>query len=258
MMVVEVPGTLLTEEVAIVTGAAQGNGRAIALGLARAGARVAIGDINEEGLAAVRTEILENGQSACFAHVLDVTDKTGCADFVMAAAAALGPPSILVNNAGVIARSPLEDADFDAQWDRIFDVNVSGTRNMTAACLSALKETKGRIVNLGSILSFRAGPTTSAYAASKGAIAQITRSHAVELAPYGIRVNALAPGVIATPMTEVTRTNPQAIAPFLAHTPMNRVGEAEELIGPVLFLASHLSSYVTGVILPVDGGYLAV
>ena len=136
-------------------------------------------------------------------------------------------------------------------------VNLGGVKTMVRALLPQLRKTRGRIVNLGSIMSISAGPGLGAYAASKGAVLQLTKALAHDLAPDGIRVNAIAPGVIATPMTTVTRENPQAIGRFMAHTPLGRVGEPEELVGPVLFLASDMSSYVTGALLPVDGGYLA-
>mgnify|MGYP001797396234 CR=1 FL=1 len=129
---------------------------------------------------------------------------------------------------------------------------------MLLAALEELSAREGRIVNLASILSTRASPDVSAYAATKGAIAQLTRAWALELAPRGIRVNALAPGVINTPMTRDTRENPEALAGFLRHTPMGRVGEPEELVGPTLFLVSPWSTYVTGAVLPVDGGYLTL
>lgn len=240
----------LTGQAAIVTGAARGNGAAIAHGLAAAGAKVALGDVLDASAVAAETGGL--------AHALDVTDPASCAAFTAAAEAAHGPASILVNNAGIIHRDPVDAPAYAETWDRTLRVNVDGTRNMVLAALPGLRATKGRIVNLGSIMSFRGAGTITAYAASKGAIAQFTRALAVELAPDGIRVNAIAPGVIATPMTEATRANPTAIAAFLAHTPMARVGEAEELVGPVLFLASDLSSYITGTVLPVDGGYLAL
>jgi NAD(P)-dependent dehydrogenase (short-subunit alcohol dehydrogenase family) len=113
------------------------------------------------------------------------------------------------------------------------------------------------VVNLGSIASFVGYRNSASYAASKGGVIQLTKALACDLAPDGVRVNGIAPGVIATPMTEGTRANPEAMARFMGHTPLARVGQPEELVGPVLFLASHLSSYVTGVMLPVDGGYLA-
>lgn len=243
-------------EVAVVTGAAQGNGLAIARGLAMAGARVVVCDVNgpavEAAAAAIRAE---SGESRAFE--VDVTDSASVERFASASRGAFGPAAILVNNAGIIRRSPVDDARFDEDWADVFRVNVDGVKNMVRAFLPQLRETRGRIVNLGSIMSVSAGPGLSAYAASKGAVLQLTRALAHDLAPDGIRVNAIAPGVIATPMTKVTRETPEAIGRFMAHTPLRRVGEPEELVGPVLFLASDLSTYVTGVLLPVDGGYLA-
>jgi NAD(P)-dependent dehydrogenase (short-subunit alcohol dehydrogenase family) len=165
---------------------------------------------------------------------------------------------VLVNNAGVIRRTPFDAPGYRADWDLTLRVNVGGAVNMVSAFLPQLRATKGRVINLGSIMSFVSSRNNSSYAASKGAVLQLTKSLAAELAGDGIRVNGIAPGVISTPMTEATRRDPQAIERFLGHTPLGRVGEPEELVGPVLFLASRLSTYVTGVMLPVDGGYLAV
>lgn len=247
--------SLLSHSVAVVTGAAQGNGRAIALGLARHGAAVAVGDLQEDAVAEVADEIRRAGGSA-FSARLDVSDRNSCMEFRQGVERSLGAAAVLVNNAGVIRRCGLDEPGFEEDWDVVFRVNVTGTRNMVRAFLPDLRATGGRIVNLGSIMSFSAGARLSAYAASKGAVLQLTKALAQELAPAGIRVNAIAPGVIATPMTEATRQAPQAIGRFMAHTPMGRVGEPEELVGPVVFLASSLSSYVTGVMVPVDGGYL--
>ena len=243
-------------EVAVVTGAAQGNGLAIAQGLAKAGARVAICDVNGASAQAAAASINEDGGTA-FAAEIDVVDRDQVKRFAFDVEAHLGQAAILVNNAGIIRRTPIDDAGFDDDWDAIFKVNVDGIRNMVRAFLPQLRATQGRIVNLGSIMSVSAGPGLGAYAASKGAVLQFTRALAHDLAPQGVRVNAIAPGVIATPMTKVTRETPEAIGRFMAHTPLGRVGEPEELVGPVLFLASHLSTYVTGALLPVDGGYLA-
>lgn len=249
---------LLAGQVVVVTGAAQGNGRAIALGLARAGAAVAVADINGSGALAVATEIAAAGGKA-FGAALDVSDAKACAAFAAAAEAALGAAcSVLVNNAGIIRRVAIDDPDYDRHWLDTLGVNVTGMKNMTRALLPQLRKTKGRIVNLGSINSFATGARATTYTASKGAVLQFTRALAAELAPEGIRVNGIAPGVIDTPMTEATRADPAAIGRFMAHTPMGRTGKPEELIGPVLFLASDMSSYVTGAMLPVDGGYLTV
>lgn len=247
----------LEEAVAVVTGAGQGNGAAIAKGLAKAGAKLALADINEAAVHQTASEIEARGGRA-FACGLDVTDADAVETFTQQTREELGPAKILVNNAGVIHRMPIDEADHPDAWAKTFAVNVDGTRLMARAYLSQLTETQGSIINLGSIMSVTTGPGLTAYAASKGAVAQFTKALANELGPRGVRVNALLPGVIATPMTQATRDNPEAISKFLMHTPMGRVGEPDELVGPVLFLASDAASYVTGALLPVDGGYLTV
>lgn len=246
----------IRDQVAVVTGAAQGNGRAIALGLARAGAKVACCDVQAGPLDGLVREITDSGGVAR-AIAFDVSDRVRCAEVATEVADALGQTSILVNNAGIIRRTVPDDETFAEDWDAIMAVNATGVMDVTRAFLPQLRATKGRVVNLGSIMSLSAGPNISAYAASKGAVMQLTKALAHDLAPDGIRVNAIAPGVIATPMTEVTRQNPDAIGRFMANTPLGRPGQPDELVGPVLFLASDASSYVTGAVLAVDGGYLA-
>jgi NAD(P)-dependent dehydrogenase (short-subunit alcohol dehydrogenase family) len=244
------------EKVAVVTGAAQGNGRAIAVALAGAGAAVACCDLQADSLAATVAGITAAGGRA-LAVALDVTDAAQCAAAAAQVRAALGDAAVLVNNAGIIRRTPLDAETFAADWEAVMAVNATGVMQVSRAFLDQLKATRGSIVNLGSIMSVTAGAGLSAYAASKGAVLQLTRAMAHDLAPFGIRVNAIAPGVIETPMTEATRADPAAIGRFMAHTPMRRVGRPEELAGPVLFLASSAASYVTGALLPVDGGYLS-
>ena len=245
----------LKGKLAVVTGAGQGNGAAIAKGLARAGARVALADINGEAVERVAAEIMAEGGQA-LSTVLDVTDANAAIEWAKDVRSTFGTVSILINNAGVIRRTPLGAPNYNEDWAATFAVNVDGPRNMVAAFLDQLKAAGGAVVNIGSIMSLQAGPSLTAYAASKGAIAQYTKALAQDLAPHGIRVNALLPGVIATPMTAATRDDPAAIARFMAHTPMGRVGQPDELVGPVIFLVSDAASYVTGALLPVDGGYL--
>ncbi len=248
---------LLDNVVAIVTGGAQGIGAAIAEGISRHGAITAVSDVNLEGAEAVAARIRAlGGQARSFA--CDVSDRSACEALARDVETALGPTKVLVNNAGILIRGTLEDSDYEDRWRRTLDVNVMGVVNMTMTCLPALRKTKGRVVNVGSIRSFTVDRSAAWYSASKGAILQITKSFAVELANDGIRVNAIAPGIIATPMTAATRANPEKVASFLRDVPMNRVGEAEELVGAAVFLASDMSSYVTGAIVPVDGGFLSI
>ncbi|WP_185804991.1 SDR family NAD(P)-dependent oxidoreductase [Pontivivens nitratireducens] len=252
----EASDDLLKGDVAVITGAAQGNGAAIARGLAAAGAAVLLCDMNETGAKAEADRIkAEGGRAEGLA--LDVTDRAACASFADRAKEVFGNVSILVNNAGITRRTAPHEADFLNHLDAQVAVNLNGTANMVVALLSQLKATGGRVVNIGSIASFVAYRNSASYAASKGGVLQLTKALACDLASEGVRVNGIAPGVIATPMTEGTRANPEAMERFMAHTPMGRVGQPEELVGPVLFLASRLSSYVTGTMLPVDGGYLA-
>lgn len=241
--------------VAVVTGAAQGNGKAIALGLAAVGAKLIVCDIQGDAVAEVAEEIRQSGGQA-ISLAVDVTDRSSC-NAVATATAFDTPVKILVNNAGIVRRTTLDDDTIAQDWDAVMAVNATGCLNMVLALLPQLRQSKGRIINIASIMSVAAGPNLVAYAASKGAVLQMTRALAHDLADEGIRVNALAPGVIDTPMTAVTRANPEAIGRFMAHTPLRRPGQPEELVGPVLFLASDMSSYVTGALLPVDGGYLA-
>ena len=165
---------------------------------------------------------------------------------------------LLVNNAGIIIREGTSSPNAEANWKKSIDVNVHGTFNVSYAWLSAIKATKGTIINIASIAAYAGQGASLGYSPSKGAVKMLTQSLAAELAPLGVRVNALAPGVIETPMTGATRENPTKLGSFMTRIPMGRVGQTEDLVGPVIFLASDMSRYVTGVTLPVDGGFLAV
>lgn len=249
-------GALLAGRLAFVTGAGQGNGRAIALGLARAGARVVATDIDADTAAETAALVRAEGGTA-WSWALDVTRADDCHALAATVSATCGAVDLLVNNAGIILREGSSSPDAAANWKRTLDVNLNGCFNVTQAFLAAIKATRGTIVNISSIAAFAGQGGSLGYSPSKAAIRLYTQSLAVELAPAGVRVNALAPGVIATPMTAPTRAAPERLASFMTRIPMGRVGEPDELVGPVLFLSSALSSYVTGATLPVDGGFLA-
>jgi NAD(P)-dependent dehydrogenase (short-subunit alcohol dehydrogenase family) len=248
----------LSGRIALVTGAARGVGAAVAAGLARAGAAVVLTDLE---LPAVRraTDALCNAGCRAWAYALDISDAAACRRVAEQVSREVGSVAVLVNNAGVQLRGGnLDDPETPQKWRGHFAVNVDGPFNITRAFLPALRATRGCVVNVASIQSFVANLVSPGYAASKGALLQFTRTLAAELAVHGIRVNAIAPGLTATPMTDASRADPAHMERYLAHVPMRRVAEVEEMVGPVLFLASDAASYVTGVTVPVDGGYLVV
>ncbi len=252
-----IPG-LLDGRLALVTGAGRGNGRAIARGLARAGARVVATDIDGDAARETARLIAGDTGGGAWAHALDVTDPAACVDLVAWVAGQAGAIDLLVNNAGIILREGIDSEHAPANWRRTLSVNLDGTFNVTHACLAALKSTRGTIVNVASIAAFAGQPGSLGYSPSKAAIRLFTQSLAAELAPHGVRVNAIAPGVIETAMTEPTLADPARREGFMRRIPMARVGQPDDLVGPVVFLSSGMSAYVTGATLAVDGGFLAV
>lgn len=248
---------LLDGRLALITGAGQGNGRALAIGIAQAGARVVVTDVNDATVQETAKLVREQGGEV-WAFVLDVTSPADCQALAARVEKEIGKIDLLVNNAGIIIREGMASPDAAANWKKTIDVNVHGTFNVTHAWLPAIKDTKGSIINIASIAAYAGQGGSLGYSPSKGAIKMFTQSLAQELAPAGVRVNALAPGVIETAMTAATRENPERLKSFMTRIPMGRVGQTEDLIGPVIFLASDMSRYVTGITLPVDGGFLAV
>jgi NAD(P)-dependent dehydrogenase (short-subunit alcohol dehydrogenase family) len=190
--------------------------------------------------------------------VLDVTSTEACKALAARIGSEIGQVDLLINNAGIIIREGTGSANAEANWKKSIDVNVHGTFNVSYAFLAPIKATKGSILNITSIAAYAGQGGSLGYSPSKGAVKMFTQSLAAELAPLGVRVNALAPGVIETPMTAATRENPEKLVSFMTRIPMGRLGQTEDLIGPVIFLASDMSRYVTGVTLAVDGGFLAV
>jgi NAD(P)-dependent dehydrogenase (short-subunit alcohol dehydrogenase family) len=175
------------------------------------------------------------------------------ADQVQACVAQFQQLDVLINCAGVIRRGQEHDPDVFAQ---VMEINVQGTMRLCTAARGLLAQSRGCIINTASMLSFFGGGLVPAYSASKGAVAQLTKSLAIAYAPNGVRVNAIAPGWIATPLTQALQDDASRSAVILGRTPMARWGTPADVAGPVLFLASPAAAFVTGVILPVDGGYL--
>ena len=253
---------LLQNHIAVVTGAGSGIGRAIANGYAREGARVVVLDMNETAAADVAKEIRDAGSQAV-SYLLDVTKRDDCVAVAKTIAEKVGPVSILVNNAGIARRNGMLGAAEAVinDWEDIIAINLTGVFNVTHAFLAPLRASKGRIVNIGSIQSFVhvRTPSSPAYTASKHGVLGFTKALAAELGKEGVRVNAIGPGFIATPLNANARANnPELVKTFLDHTPLGRAGTAEDIVGPAIFLASDLSAYVSGEIVMVDGGYRAV
>src|SRR5262245_18435379 len=253
---------LLQGHIAAVTGGASGIGRAIALGYAREGAMVIILDSNGEGELATAKAIEAAGGKA-WGFTLDVTERESCRSLAGRIEAEIGKVSVLVNNAGINRRNAFagDRAAVVKDWQDILAVNLGGVFNVTHAFLDQLRATRGRIVNIGSVQSFVhvRTPNSAAYTTSKHGVLGFTRALAAELGKDGVRVNAIGPGLIETPLNEKVRaTNPDLVQVFLDHTPLGRAGKPDDIVGPAVFLASDLSSYVTGCIVMVDGGYRAI
>lgn len=248
---------LLEGRLALVTGAGQGIGAALAEGLAKAGARVIATDI--DGIAARETaERLGASGHEAWGFTLDVVDPEAAKKLAARIEAEIGPVSILINNAGICPRNTIDAPDVRESWERAMAVNLDGTLNVTLAFVPQLRRTRGAVVNMASIAAFVSTATSISYSTSKAAVKMLTQNLAQELAKDGVRVNALAPGTIETTLTEATRNDPVRREKFLSRIPMGRFGRTEDLVGPVVFLVSDMAGYVTGTTLVVDGGYLAV
>lgn len=246
----------LSGEVAVITGGGRGIGLSIAEALASWGARVILVDINgrgEEATARLRATGADASYLAC-----DVTDSVAVESLLDRILAEHGRLDVLVNNAGISARIPAEHYPDDA-LDAMIALNLKGVFHAMrgAARRWIMRGTRGRIVNLASFAGIVADPLSAPYAATKGAVVQLTRTCAVEWAPHGIRVNAIGPGYVRTEMTARTLDMPETCAAIRARTPLGRAAIPEEIAGAALFLASEASSYVTGHVLMVDGGWTA-
>lgn len=246
----------LNAKVAVVIGGASGIGKSIALGLADAGADVVCSSRRASEVQAMAEEIRAKGRRS-IEITSDVTDRSTLDALLAAVLKEFGKVDILVNCAGITKRAPTLDFP-EEEWNRILDTNLNGTlRCCQVFGRHMLQRGYGRIVNIASLSSFVGLFEVAAYAASKAAVASLTKSLAVEWGPKGVLVNAIAPGVFPTPLNAKLLDGTPRGQEFIMRTPLRRFGRTEELAGAAIFLASDAASFVNGEVLVVDGGFLA-
>lgn len=248
----------VTGRVALVTGSSRGLGRSLALTLAREGARVVVHGRDAEAVERTRREAAEAGSPAPVSAVFDVTDAAAVEAGVAAIVAEVGVPDILVNNAGIQRRAPF--AEFSvSDWDEIVAANLNGVFYVARFVAPGMVERgSGKIVNIASVQSALARQTIAPYSATKGAVAQLTKGMAADLARHNVQVNALSPGYFATEMNRALVDDADFRAWLTQRTPAQRWGDFSELDGALLFLCSDASSFVSGQNIFVDGGMTAV
>jgi NAD(P)-dependent dehydrogenase (short-subunit alcohol dehydrogenase family) len=243
----------LEDKIALVTGAGAGIGRAIAETFAREGAQVVVADRDGEAAREVADAITKSNSSA-IAETVDVTDTEQVKALMARLAEKFGRLDVLVNNAGVGERSDFRHLD-DAAWDKVWKTNVDGTVRCAREAFDLLKASgNASIINLSSVMATKHTRQMSVYSATKGAVSALSRSLAVEYAPYGIRVNALCPGYVETALIGRYMQKPMIAKALLTQTPLRRFGTPQDIANAALFLASDEAAYITGAGLHVDGG----
>ena len=246
----------LSGRAAVVTGAASGIGRAIALGLGEAGCDLALADLNQEGLGRAAREVEGLGRKT-LPFTLDVTQEEQVERLMASARGAFGRVDIVVNAAGMNIRRPALEMSL-ADYQHVLEIDLVGVFLCAKAAGKIMVEQgRGSIINVSSIMGHVAVAGNSAYISAKGGVSQLTKALALEWAPHNVRVNAVCPGHVRTPLTAGLLADEERLAFVLDRTPMKRLAEPEEIVGPVVFLASDAASYVTGSSLFVDGGWTA-
>ncbi len=245
----------LRDRFAVITGGASGIGAATARLFATEGARVAILDRDQQAAESVAEEIRGSGGRAG-AFLCDVSDEPAVRQAVDDAAALHGPITVLFNNAGIAIRRSVAELDV-RDWDQVIAVNLRGAFLCSKHCLRHFHDQGGSIIHASSVTGITGVRGRAAYSAAKGALAALTRNMALDLAPRGIRVNCVCPGFVRTPLIRALLEDPERAARLVGMHPLGRLGEAEDVARAMLFLACEESSWITGISLPVDGGFSA-
>jgi 2-deoxy-D-gluconate 3-dehydrogenase len=246
----------LNGKTALVTGARRGIGKAMAVALAEAGADIVATSAALEGPESEVAKAIEARGRKCWCYACDLGNRNAVYGFIAAVKAQCPPIDILINNGGTVLRKPAEEHP-DEYWDKIIEIDLSSQFVLARSFgREMLKRGSGKIVFTASLLSFQGGITVPGYAAAKGGVAQLTKALANEWAGRNVQVNAIAPGYIATDNTAPLRADPVRNPAILSRIPAGRWGDAEDLAGAVVFLASKASDYVSGEVLTVDGGWM--
>ncbi len=246
----------LDGRIAVITGASKGLGRQMAESLAAAGAVVALVSRSADALEAVAAAVLLRGGRAR-AFPADVTDEAAVSELAATIRRELGPPDILINNAGINVRKPVVEFTLQ-EWNRVMDTNLNGPFLCSRAFIPGMMEKKfGRILNMTSIMSHVSLPGRAAYSASKSGLLGMTKALALELAPHNITVNGISPGPFATEMNRVLMEDPVRNAEFLSKIPVGRWGKVEDIGALAVFLCSEAAGFITGADILIDGGWTA-
>jgi len=245
----------LTDKVAVITGGASGLGSYYTKALLSAGANVLIVSYDDQGVKEMNTFASEVGRRIEFLK-LDITQEYAALTVSSEVIKRFGKVDILINNAGIQIRNDWQNFQ-DKDWEKVINLNLNAVYYLSHEIAKVMdKQIGGKIINVGSMQSFRAGKFIFPYTASKHGVIGLTKSYADALAPLNIQVNAIAPGYIDTPMTKALQGNKTRNDEIIAHIPAGHWANPSELMGAIIFLASNASNYVTGITLPVDGGYL--
>ncbi len=249
----------LTGHVALCTGGSSGIGKRMAWALLNAGAKVILVARSEKNLSSAKAEFEANDSLKGNVETIaaDLSDRSCLADVALQATDLFGAPDILINAAGINLRQPASDIS-DESWDQTLNINLSTPFFLARHCISGMQQKGyGRIINIASLQSFRAFPNSMPYGASKGGVTQLTRAMAENWSRDGIMANAIAPGFFPTALTKAVYENPEMLEHNARMTAIGRNGELADLDGATIFLASPASSYITGQVLSVDGGFTA-